>query len=397
VSIDERNLGAVVDLDGDDDAAFTARISAHVTPTVDDVLGDPDDARWDDDAESEHPDGWCDDPHCCPAGAGGADPRPADPGDPLLGHLRAAEQSASDDDADSDDAGLDGPTAEPNADAAVAGSGQDRRPAPARFNRRVAWGMGGLAAAAAVAVLAGAVVFYSGGESGKKPAAPAASSLGDPQAVVVAAPTPSAEPSVAAGIDRPLPYAAAAADSCPAGSTSAQTMDGTDPHNAFVCVRGGVDGQVIDIDLGKTCVITAISLTSGWVGLDGSGVSQWGQHRVATLVQYILINGSERTLVTQDTHNVHGEAVQAVKRVMASKIRMLIRQTSRPPAEPSPATAAPGGGGGLASVFGTDAPSAPLVAPPAGDLFGPAASTNSDPVDATFAISTLKVIGHEPL
>ena len=101
----------------------------------------------------------------------------------------------------------------------------------------------------------------------------------------------------------------------------------------------------IEIDLSKTYMITAISLTPGWVGKDASGASQWGQYRVVTTVQY-LFNDTDSTLVTQETKNVHGEAVQPIKRVLASKITILIRQTSRPPAQPEPGTTStptPGG------------------------------------------------------
>ena len=162
-------------------------------------------------------------------------------------------------------------------------------------------------------------------------------------------------------------------------------------------MRGGGDGQTISIDLGRTYVITAISITPGWVGKDASGVSQWSQHRVVTLVQYMFDN-DPTSLVTQDTKNVHGEAVQPIKHQLASKIQILIRQTSRPPAEPAQPSATPApGGGGVTTIFGDGAPSV-SPAPPVlavDPLTGQAADTNSDPVDASFAISNLKIIGHE--
>ncbi len=177
--------------------------------------------------------------------------------------------------------------------------------------------------------------------------------------------------------------------------------------NAFMCVRNLVDGQVIRVDLPKTYVITAISLTPGWLGKDSSGRSQWAQHRVITRVQYVF-NDTDHTIIMQDTGNVHGEAVQPVKHVLASKITMLILQTSRPPAEtttppklgpelgPGPGVGPMGGlGGGLFGDPGTanSQPSAPPLAPQMG--LGGRATT--DPVDATFAISRLKIIGHEAI
>lgn len=304
-------------------------------------------------------------------------------------------QDDVDDDYGLDDAALDEVIAGINngQDNEDRGAGGIEHRAKRRFDPGVAWAFAGIAAVAVVVTLIAAVVFYSGDNA---PASPVRSSLADPQAVAVAKPAPPTDSTGVLSGDRPLPYAADAADSCPAGSTSAQTMSGADPRNAFVCVRNGLDGQVINIDLGKTYVITALSLTPGWVGLDASGVSQWTQHRVITTVQY-RFNDTDRTLITQDTKNVHGEAVQPVKRVLASKIQMLIRQTSRPPAEP--ATGSPGtdsgAGGGLTSVFGQDAPIPGSSSPDA--VFGSAAAQNSDPVDATFAISGLKIIGHEAI
>jgi hypothetical protein len=262
---------------------------------------------------------------------------------------------------------------------------------PARFDHKLLWGFGGVVAAAVVAALVGAVAFYS---NDAPATARPGGSLSEPQAVAVAKTPPSAAPSSGPGVDRPLPYTADAQNSCAEGSTPAQTMSGMDPHNAFVCVRGGGDGQVITIDLGRTYVLTAFSLTPGWVGQDASGVSQWSQHRVVTIVQWTFPNDPSIPPVMQDTKNVHGEAVQPIKRVLASRIQMLIRYTSRPPADPV-ATPTPTPGGGLGSVFGD---SAPTVAPPVpidSGMGRPSSSDGSDPVDATFAISALKIIGHE--
>lgn len=267
----------------------------------------------------------------------------------------------------------------------------DDAPAPPqRFDHKVATGFAGLAAAAVVIALVAGVMFYSGGD--QTPSG-ARDSVAEPAAVAVAKPAPTPTPE-GPWVDRPLPYSADAAGSCPAGSTSAQTMTGSNQRNAFVCVRNGVDGQVIDIDLSKTYVITAISLTPGWVGKDASGASQWSQHRVVTTVQY-MFNDTDKTLMTQDTGNVHGEAVIPVKRVLASRITMLIRQTSRPPAEPQPSATPAPGTGGLTDIFTEGAPTATPAPGSADPIFGQ--PVNTDPVDAKFAIGSLKIIGHEPI
>lgn len=277
-----------------------------------------------------------------------------------------------------------GGAAKPNPDDPGLDQGGAR---PRRFNRRVVR-LGGLIVVGMVITLLGVMLLNGGdkpaGRSGKDPVPQGA-------AGTTAAPTPLA--AEAAGMDRPLPFTAAA--NCPAGSTSAQTLAGADPTNAFVCVRDLIDGQVIRLDLTKTYVITAISITPGWVGKDSSGVSQWSQHRVVTRVQYAF-NDTDHTMIVQDTGNVHGEAVQPVKHVLASKITMLILQTSRPPAEtasPSPTPGLGSSGGGLFGDPGTD-PSLPPTPAPLMGMSGPA---TTDPVDATFAISRLKIIGHEAI
>jgi hypothetical protein len=258
----------------------------------------------------------------------------------------------------------------------------DDGPRPGRFDQRVAVWLGGVAAAGLVAAVVSAVLLY--GHADPKPAATRKDSVADPAVTAARITSPSAAPADD-GTDRPLPFTASAA--CPPGSTSAQTLAGADPANAFVCVRDGVDGQVVDIDLGKTYVVSAISLTPGWIGQDSSGASQWTQHRVVTRVQYLLANGEDRTVLTQDTGNVHGEAVQPVKRVLASRITMLVLQTSRPPAEtPTSTTSAPGG------LLDGAVGDAPTAAPGIADQQG-----SADPVDATFAISNLKIIGHEAI
>lgn len=217
-----------------------------------------------------------------------------------------------------------------------------------------------------------------------------------PPAKTVAATAPPAIKDDSVANDTPLQYVASAPCSKKGGATAAQSVDGSDPNNAWVCPRDGFDGQTLLLDLGRTFTVTSIGIVPGWVGTDGSGVDQWNQHRVVTRIQYVLRNGEERNRTEQDTKNVHGEAMHPIKGVgerqgvLASKIEVTILQTSRPPAEsaaPQP-SAAPGG------FLDT------IVPPEAGgpSLFSPGgANTAADPVDATFAVSAIKVYGHESL
>ena len=77
------------------------------------------------------------------------------------------------------------------------------------------------------------------------------------------APTQSAPPPTDS--DQSVPFTASA--NCPAGSTSAQALTDTAGDSAWVCVRGApggqVDGQVLHIDLGRSYLLTAVSVTPG--------------------------------------------------------------------------------------------------------------------------------------
>ena len=168
-----------------------------------------------------------------------------------------------------------------------------------------------------------------------------------------------------------------------------------------MCVRGSqgatVDGQVLRIDFARSYVFTAVSVTPGWVAKTPGGKDEWLQHRVVTRLQY-MFNDTDHTIVTQDTANTHGPVTTALPRkVMASAVTVVILQTSRPPASPLPtadpdAVRLPGFGD---SMLGADG--APLTAD-ATSTTDPRASDDQDddPVDATFAMSELKFLGHEP-
>lgn len=165
-------------------------------------------------------------------------------------------------------------------------------------------------------------------------------------------------------------------------------------------VRNGLDGQVIDFYLGSreqphSYRVTGIVFEPGILTPDAQGRDQFSEHRVVSYVQ-ANFNDAGRTPLTKDTENVHGEVRIDVPNLLASRITLIISHTCRPPKTPpsGPGAAPSVQGGVLAATLGGFAP------PP--DAPGPDASNNpcgqnNDPVDATFAISNLKIIGHEPL
>jgi hypothetical protein len=201
-------------------------------------------------------------------------------------------------------------------------------------------------------------------------------------------------------VDEAVPYTASA--NCPAGSTSAQALTDTASDSAWVCVRGApggqVDGQVLHIDLGRSYLLTAVSVTPGWVAKTPGGKDEWLSHRVVTRLQYDF-NDDERTILTQDTANTHGPVTTPLAhRVLASRVTVIILQTSRPPASPPPrvdATAATQPGF-IDSVLGNaDGPVSADTTQTSASPPEPGQDT-SDPVDATFAVAAMKFLGHQP-
>jgi hypothetical protein len=223
---------------------------------------------------------------------------------------------------------------------------------------------------------------------------PAPPSRAEPVAAVAAVPVPTT-PAAPPDQDQAIPFTASA--NCPAGSTSAQALNDATTDSAWVCVRGAqgaaVDGQVLHVDLGRAYLLTAVSVTPGWVAKTPGGKDEWLQHRVVTRLQYAF-NDDDRTIFTQDTGNAHGPVTTPLpKKVLASRATVIVLQTSRPPASPLPTTDPITGGqpGYADSLLGANGGLATATTQP--DLAG---TPSSDPVDATFAISALKIFGHQP-
>jgi hypothetical protein len=249
-----------------------------------------------------------------------------------------------------------------------------------------------LAAFGAAAVIGTTItlVFTMANSSSTEPAKPSAAPVA-PRVVEVAPPSPPPN------TDGPLPFTASS--DCPPGSTAAQTVADPNSTTPWVCVRS-VDGQVLEIDLGRTFVITAVSIVPGAVNKTDTSPDQpdpWLQHRVVTRVQW-QFNDTDRTVKNQNTGNVRGEAVEPIRPgVLASKITVIIQETSRPPAIAPTGPAAPPTPGAkpsiLGDILGGNQDLGPAPVPVIPGMGG--ADRSRDPADGTFAVSSIKIIGHK--
>jgi hypothetical protein len=286
----------------------------------------------------------------------------------------------------------------PADDAGVAGRGGDDD-APAAdvdggAKRTAAWLGVGLVAASA-AIVAG---FVSCGK-GSHVRPPGSAASASPAPAVSAAPRTSAAVTAADGA---IPFTASA-PGCKGGSSSAQSLSDTAGDAAWVCVRGTpdeqVDGQVLQVGFAcdaarpaSVCsyLVNSVSVTPGSVAKTASDRDDWLAHRVVSRLQYNFYNGDELAeILTQDTGNVHGPVATALRRpVLASRVVLIILQTSRPPASPLPDTNPAGAEpqpGSPDPASGAEQSTASLSPSPL-----------SDPVDATFAVTALQFYGHQP-
>lgn len=297
--------------------------------------------------------------------SGGDDDYGEDP-DPLPASLFGADEHFIDLDAGADSEAISNPDAPPR-----------------RFTPWVLAAFGAAAVLATVITLVVTMANSSSTESAATSSAPVA-----PRTVAVAPPSPPPN------VDGPLPFTASS--DCPPGSTAAQSVADPNSTTPWVCVRS-VDGQVLEIDLGRTFVITAVSIVAGAINKTDTNPDQpdpWLQHRVVTRVQW-QFNDTDRTVKNQNTGNVRGEAVEPVRPgVLASKITVIVQETSRPPAiAPTSTASAPPPGAGP-SILGDILGNNQGAAAPAPLPVLPGAEPSRDPADGTFAVSSIKIIGH---
>lgn len=264
---------------------------------------------------------------------------------------------------------------------------------PPRYNKTIAVGFA-IATAVTTLVVTGALLAM---RSGTGTAEQDHTTHPSTRVSVIAAPTTSGP--AADSSDSSIPYTATSVGCLP-GSTAAQAVAGPDSTQAWVCVHGGNIGQYLVLNLGRSMLITAVSITPGWVGADASGADQWQEHRVVTRVQWSF-NDSPPTVVPQDTGSVHGEVAKPMPGhgVLASRVIMLVQETARAPADTTPTTSpAPAQGGLFGDVLGPPIPPAePAPTSTSAVLPGlPADQSRTDPADNTFAVSSIKIFGHPP-
>jgi hypothetical protein len=254
----------------------------------------------------------------------------------------------------------------------------------------------GIGFVAASAMIVSGFMFCS---SGSRPPQPGVSA---PRAV---APAVSAAPRTGTPVpvaDGAIPFTASAAG-CKGGSSSPQSLSDPAGDAAWVCVRGTpdeqVDGQVLQV--GFSCdaarpasvcsyLVDSVAVTPGSVAKTNGDHDDWLAHRVVSRLQYNFYNGDELAeILTQDTGNVHGPVTAALRRpVLASRVVVIILQTSRPPAAP----ALDANGAGAEPQSGQTDPT-----PDPGQVGAALApSALSDPVDAAFAVTALQFFGHQP-
>lgn len=217
--------------------------------------------------------------------------------------------------------------------------------------------------------------------------------------LAVGEPTVQPTPPPEAGDDI-IPYMAKA-EGCYEGSTSPGALQETDTESAWECVRGfgaaggGTNGQLLRIKLGNEMTgprwysVSKVEITPGWVAKVQGGRDEWSQHRVPTKVRFVFNDSTDPqrppTHWDVDTGGVRGPVpFTGAKPVLASEITMVILETTRPPTDDVPATD---------TATPTSAPLYPELTTSEEPTEDP---ENPTAVDATFAVSLLKIEGRLP-
>lgn len=265
------------------------------------------------------------------------------------------------------------------------GADSDAVKARRRFNPMVAAAFGGLAVVATLVTVVGASV--SSRSDPDPPPAPT------PVAKPAPPPPPAAKPP--ASVDEPLRFTATSdCDSLP-GSTPAALLSDSKATVPWICASQ-VAGEVLHIYLDQPHIVTAVCIVPGAVNKSGDGDEgdAWFRHRVVSRLQWIF-NDRASTTKSQNTHDKHGEACEAVPHPLASEITVNIQELNIPPkTAPTTSTPAapPAGGGVLGSILGGS--NQPHGLPSNAPLLPGDTSGRPDQSDGSFAVSGITIIGH---
>ncbi|MGY1994340.1 hypothetical protein [Mycolicibacterium fortuitum] len=266
----------------------------------------------------------------------------------------------------------------------VTGVGRPDTEEQSRSRRFNPWVAGGFAAAAAVATIVTLVVATSTSRDPVPPPSP-------PSPVAKPAPPPPVSQTPQA-VDGPLRFTATSSCDGLPGSTPAQLLADPNSDAPWVCATD-TPGEYLTLVLDRPARVTAVAITPGAV-LKGNAVNQadpWPQYRVVKRVQWSF-DDPATTVKSQDTGLTHGEVRMAMPSVLTSVVTVLIQETSRPPrvATPTTAPAKPANGDLVGSILG----SGPGV-PATNDEALLPDDNRADPSDGKFAISSIRLIGHE--
>ena len=161
--------------------------------------------------------------------------------------------------------------------AANPGPGETNKAAhPPRYNKKLAAGFVVVTVLATLAVSGALLAMRSGPHTGD----PDHTAHPSTQVSVLAAPTTTSAPRPQAKTP-PSPTRPPRWDVCLDQPPPNQWLARTPRRPGSVCTGGNI-GQYLVLNLGRSMVVTAVSITPGWVGADASGADQWHQHRVLT-------------------------------------------------------------------------------------------------------------------
>lgn len=236
------------------------------------------------------------------------------------------------------------------------------------------------AIAAVAVIVVSATLLWPRGTSNQPPPNPSAS-FSVPTVTETAAPAPG--PAGSPGADGPITIKRAD-NRCTAGSTDPMQAFDNDVNTAWMCVPAYLPkppgaGQtiaaatVLRVEFEKYYVVTGLCIVPGWNRINPDKSDEWLKHLVVAVVEY-QFNDPDETRLTQTTDGIRNCVPTPVDPpVVASAMTVTIKELSSPTGQIVKTTPIPDHGATIASDT-----------PVTGDL-------------KDFAVSTISVIGHDPV